>query len=105
MKLAVFVCLLMLIPPAYPQMAGRRVPPGIANESKHPPQIEPPTQPRSQRPDPLKLQQDARDLADLAASVPTDIDQVNQGVLPKELLDKLKRIEKLSKHLRGQLGQ
>jgi hypothetical protein len=44
-------------------------------------------------------------VADLASSIPADIDQVNRGMLPKETLDTLKRIEKLSKRLRSQLGQ
>jgi hypothetical protein len=37
--------------------------------------------------------------------VPVDIKAVNQGVLPKDFLKKLKRIEKLSKHLRSELAQ
>jgi hypothetical protein len=71
----------------------------------HPPQVEPPTALPQRRLDPRKLQQDAQEISDLAGSIPADIDLVNRGKLPKELLDKLKRIEKLSKHLRGELGQ
>jgi len=41
----------------------------------------------------------------LAQSVPSQIQQVQRGVLPKELIDKLKRIEKLSKQLRSELSQ
>jgi hypothetical protein len=50
------------------------------------------------------LQREARELSDLANSLPTDIDHVNQGLLPKDTIDKLKRIEKLSKHLRGEIS-
>jgi hypothetical protein len=93
---------LALFLPSFAQR-GKRVPPGIAEEATHPPQIEAPMQPRTPRVDPVKLHKDAKELADLADSVPSDIEQVNRGTLPKELLDKLKRIEKLSKQLRGEL--
>ena len=56
-----------------------------------------------QKPDAAQLKRDADELAQLAATVPADIDQVNKGVLPKDLRDKLKHIEKLAKHLRGEL--
>ena len=52
-----------------------------------------------------QLQHDAKELAALSASLPADIDQVNRGVLPKDVVEKLKRIEKLSKRLRGELTQ
>src|ERR1700675_810344 len=51
----------------------------------------------------LQLQQDAKDLAELCASVPSDMDGIKQGLLPKEVLEKLKRVEKLSKRVREQL--
>jgi hypothetical protein len=57
-----------------------------------------------QKPDPTQIKRDADELAQLASTVPADVDQANKGVLPKDLRDKLKRIEKLSKHLRGELG-
>ena len=33
------------------------------------------------------------------------MESVNHGILPKDAIEKLKRIEKLSKHLRGELGK
>ena len=51
----------------------------------------------------VKLQDDASQLAELAKSLPADINQVNRGLLPKEVIEKLKRIEKLSKRLRNEL--
>ena len=77
--------------------SNRPIPPGNLEIQRHPPQVEPPAAPSARRLDPLKLQQDAQELSNLADSIPADIDQVNHGKLPKELLDKLKRIEKLSK--------
>ena len=51
----------------------------------------------------VQLQKDAKELAELCASVPGDMDGVKQGLLSKDLLEKLKRVEKLSKHVREQL--
>ena len=59
--------------------------------------------PRMQRLDPVQLQREARELSDLAQSLPLDIQQVSQGLLPKETIEKLKRVEKLSKHLRQEI--
>lgn len=60
---------------------------------------------RSQMPaDPVQLQREAREMLDLSQSVLYDIDSVSHGLLPKDLNDKLKRIEKLSKHLRSEVG-
>jgi hypothetical protein len=55
--------------------------------------------------DPAKLRRDADELASLAQSVPPEVDQTNKGVLPKDLSEKLKRIEKLAKQLRSQISQ
>lgn len=52
---------------------------------------------------PLQLQREAKELLDLSQSLQPDIDRVAHGILPKDAIDKLKRIEKLSKHLRGEL--
>lgn len=51
-----------------------------------------------------QLQHDAAELMALTKSVPTDIDALNRGLLPKEMIEKLKRIEKLSKELRKKLS-
>ena len=68
------------------------------------PQAKPATTHRSARIDPLQLQREANELSDLAKSLPADMDQVNHGLLPKETIEKLKRIEKLSKRMRGELN-
>ena len=54
--------------------------------------------------DALQAQRDARELSDLAKSIPLDIEHVNHGLMPKDMIDKLKRIEKLSKHLRSEIS-
>jgi hypothetical protein len=83
----------------------KRIPPGIRQADKATDQadrdIPPPLiHARKQSPD---LQQEAGELAQLAQSIPAEVEQVNHGVLPKDLSNKLKRIEKLSKRLRNDL--
>lgn len=51
----------------------------------------------------LQFQKDAKELAEICASVSGDMDGVKQGLLPKDLVEKLKRMEKLSKHVREQM--
>ncbi|MGH9495868.1 MAG: hypothetical protein ACRD3B_12790, partial [Candidatus Sulfotelmatobacter sp.] len=45
----------------------------------------------------VKLQKEADDLARTAQTIPRDVADVRQGTLPKDIIEKLKRIEKLSK--------
>jgi len=49
------------------------------------------------------MEREAKEMAALAVSIPGDIEQLKKGLLPKDAFDKLKRIEKLSKQLRGQI--
>jgi hypothetical protein len=53
----------------------------------------------------LQMQKDAKDLAELCASVSSDMDRLRQGLLSKDSLEKLKRMEKLSKRVREELSQ
>jgi hypothetical protein len=53
----------------------------------------------------MQLQADAKELAELCASMPAEMDGVRHGLLPQDVLEKLKRLEKLSKHLRVELMQ
>lgn len=52
---------------------------------------------------PGTLQDQAKQLADLAASMPQAVQNANKGLLDKDLVQRLKRIEKLAKQLRIQL--
>ena len=64
-----------------------------------------PNDPKLQhRVDLVKLQQEADDLARTAQTIPTDMAGVRQGTLPKDIIEKLKRIEKISKRLRTELN-
>ncbi|HXM65664.1 MAG TPA: hypothetical protein VN911_02955 [Candidatus Acidoferrum sp.] len=55
--------------------------------------------------DVAKIEHDAEELSQLAQSIPHDIETVEKGMFPKDMIQKLNRIEKLSKRLRGQLGR
>lgn len=57
------------------------------------------------RPPSPALEHDARELLELSQSLQPDIESVNHGILPKDTIAKLRRIEKLSKRLRSEIGQ
>jgi len=55
------------------------------------------------KPDIVEMEREAHELSVLAGSIPGDVDQMKKGLLPKDAVDKLKKIEKLSKRLRTQI--
>jgi hypothetical protein len=61
-----------------------------------------PQLPSARPSDPAQLKSDAQELQKLADAVPAQIDQVSKGQLSKELIENLKKIEKLSKRLRSE---
>ena len=63
-----------------------------------------PDEPRLRRGDAIKLQRDADDLARTAQTIPSDVANIRRGTLPKDTIQKLKEIEKLSKRLRSELN-
>jgi len=99
------VALVLLVSPALPQSR----PASAAQielrkyEAMHPSEVPPQLAP-VRRIDTIQLQREADELSSLAQSIPTDISSVARGALPKDVLEKLKRIEKLSKRLRGEIG-
>ena len=88
--------------------AQRPGPPGLrqADQAQEDAQrnIPPPLYQRSPS-DTAKLKKAATELASLAQYVPNEIDQTDKGILPKDLVDRLKKIEKLAKQLRSQISQ
>ena len=85
----------------------RPIPPGVRQadqtetqtEKNIPPPITPPA-----HLDVAKLGQEADELARIAQSIPSDVASIRKGKLPKDTIEKLKQIEKLSKHLRSQIS-
>jgi hypothetical protein len=53
---------------------------------------------------PAQLRQEVQELSSLAQDLTQDIDAVNRGLLPKDTVDKLKRVEKLAKRLRKEIA-
>jgi hypothetical protein len=85
---------------------GRPIPPGIREADKQTNKpLDPPLINRTPSLNPAKLKHEADELAQLSAGLPSDLAHVAHGQLPKDLSEKLKRIEKLAKHLRGELSQ
>jgi hypothetical protein len=54
--------------------------------------------------DRLAIEREASELLQLSQSLQPDIKDVTHGMLPEDTIAKLKRIEKLSKNLRKELG-
>ena len=51
----------------------------------------------------MELRREASQVLELSKSIQSDLESVSRGLLPKDTIDKLKKIEKLSKHLRNQI--
>ncbi|HYM77663.1 MAG TPA: hypothetical protein VE377_16945 [Candidatus Dormibacteraeota bacterium] len=106
-RFAVFslpVILALLVAQAVPQAAERKFP-------TPPPSLDQDAQPNESpailphRVDLAQLQKQADDLARTAQTIPSDVASVRKGILPKDVIEKLKQIEKLSKRLRTELNQ
>lgn len=85
---------------------SRAVPPGMRHAQELQAQNEssyPPIGSARSSSDSDNLRVEADELARLAATIPTEIQKANRGLLSKDLLQKLKQIEKMSKHLRSTL--
>lgn len=82
--------------------ASHPVPPGVREADKlpNPADIPPQATAKPRAVDPAQLRRDAEELARLAQLIPSEVQQVERGRLPKDLNEQLKRIEKLSKQLR-----
>jgi hypothetical protein len=76
-------------------------PPADAEASSQPSQ--PDLSPKA-RPNAVQLQQEIEELSSLAQNLQQDIDSVNRGLLPKDTVGKLKRVEKLARHLRREIA-
>jgi hypothetical protein len=90
-------------PVALPQRHSNwPTPPEPADKSLTMPSKAPVT--RRQQLDQAAIEREARELLELSQSLQPDIKDVTRGMLPEETIPKLKRIEKLSKALRKELG-
>jgi hypothetical protein len=105
-----YALLVILIVSCTSRAQTRPRPPGLQQadqaETQAQQNIPPPsTVPQRKRIDMVNLQSEANDLARLAQSIPADISSIQQGQLPKDLFEKLKQVEKISKHMRAEIMQ
>ena len=94
----------LLLPCSVNSQSGRSRPPGIATADTMANQpLEAPikTGPRQINID--QVNSETQELRRLADGLPAQMDQVTKGQLPKDLGDDLKRIERLAKHLHGEI--
>lgn len=54
--------------------------------------------------DVIQLKSEAKELTNLSNELPAQMEQIGNGRLPKELIENLKKIEKLAKHIRGEVS-
>ena len=102
--LRVVVVVSFCVAAANPQTVGHHfpTPPPPMNPTDT---VQAPTHPTRQHLDVEQLQQEANDLARTAQTIPADVVSIRKGMLPKDTLEKLKQIEKLSKRLRAELNR
>jgi hypothetical protein len=107
MKVLACPLLAVLLTSAPARAQTRPRPPGLQQADQAAAQADknlpPPTTPPT-RFDLGKIQHDADELARIAQTIPLDVSSLQKGLLPKEMTEKLKQIEKLSKHLRGEIN-
>ncbi len=101
-SLAVPATLLLCTAWALPQNTHHfPTPPGSMDDQTQ--QSQSPSLP-AKRIDLVQAQREADDLARTAQTIPYDVASVRKGMLPKDVIEKLKQIEKLSKRLRSELN-
>ena len=96
---------LLCLPGSISSQTATPIPPGhtAANKAtRNAENVEPPAPP-VQNVTAAQLLQQADELVSLAQQVRVDTEHATQGLLAKDLKDRLKRIEKLSKRLREEL--
>jgi len=93
--------LLLLSPFAVPQTGHFPTPPQSMDPQQQPRE---PAPSLTHRVDFAEVQREADELSRTAQTIPTDVASLRQGMLPKDVIAKLKQIEKLSKHLRSELA-
>lgn len=81
--------------------AGNRWPDNNSDSGLH---VQAPPAQGAKAIDSAKLRADAAELRTLTAAVQSQVDQVSNGMIPKDMSDNLKKIEKLAKHLRNEIN-
>lgn len=99
------LCVFFLVPSvAIPQAGGHPKPPGItAADTMANAPLEAPAASSVRQVNIEQVNAETQELRRLADGLPPQIDQVAKGQLPKDLAENLKKIEKLAKHIRGEV--
>src|SRR4029077_14291597 len=100
--------------PLLPAILGVRLIMAVAHTGHNYPTPPEPMDPQSRQTQPpqiskrsvdtTQIQKQADELARMAQTIPADVASVRKGMLPKDVIEKLKQIEKLSKRLRTELN-
>ena len=104
---ALVVCIFLFLGSSAFGQGSRPVPAGMRQAQEVEMQNEKvltPAKPARVEIKPEQLREEADELVNLAAWVRTGVNNTNKGLLDKDLLQKLKQLEKLSKHLRDELN-
>lgn len=99
--LPLVIALLLLSPAAVPQTGHFPTPPQSMDPEQQPKEHAPSL---TRHLDFAQVQREADELSRTAQTIPSDLGSLRQGMLPKDVIAKLKQIEKLSKHLRSELA-
>jgi hypothetical protein len=103
-SLVLYVSLLILGVCLAGGQGGHPIPPGVKGGDKIANQPLPPPIPTGTRTaKPADLKSEAAQMQALANSVADQVDQLNQGMMSKDLAENLKKLEKLAKHLRSEI--
>lgn len=107
MKLPARTLLVFLLSATVALAQERPIPPGIRQADQAEDRTQqniPPARPQRTTLDTQKLRRDADELARIAQTIPSDVSKLREGLLPKDMIERLKQVEKLSKELRKQLN-
>lgn len=107
MKVSFLLLSLLLCLSSALAQGGHPIPPGIRQADQTEAQTQaniPPPIVQHSHTDFAKASHEAAELSKLAQTVPSDVDRMAKGVFPQDVIEKLKQIEKLSKHLRSELN-
>ncbi|MGA9511500.1 MAG: hypothetical protein WBV55_22955 [Candidatus Sulfotelmatobacter sp.] len=107
MKLLACALLVVLFTATAALVQERPIPPGIRQADQAEDRTQqniPPARPQRTTLDMKKLRRDADELARIAQTIPPDVSNLREGLLPKDMIERLKQVEKLSKGLRKQLN-
>lgn len=87
---------------------SRPIPPGVRQADQAEDRMEkniPPPAVSRHRLDLQQMNREADELATISQTIPADVSSIRAGTLPKDVMSKLKQIEKLAKSLQSELKQ